>query len=114
MTRAKRQKLLTADLRRWTQKEIPLRILPQRRSGRRELNFCLSGDDDKQKHSSNQSYKFLPNRCLPIGHKGFPERTLRLCGEMSESLSAIIGENLRLKFFAPCVLARKTLLQSFG
>ncbi len=29
------------------------RILPQRRRGRRELIFCLSGDDDKQKHSSN-------------------------------------------------------------
>ncbi len=30
---AERQELLTADLRRWTQKEIPLRILPQRRRG---------------------------------------------------------------------------------
>jgi len=37
----------------------------------------------------------LPNRRLPIGQKFFPLRTLRLCGEMSESLSAIIGENLR-------------------
>ena len=42
----------------------------------------------------------LPNRRLPIGQKGFPQRTLRLCGEMSESLSEIIGENLRLKLFA--------------
>ncbi len=73
---------------------------PQRRRGRRELTFCLSGDDDKQKHPSNKSCKFLPNRRLPIGQMGFPQRTLRLCGEMSESLSARIGENLRLKLFA--------------
>jgi len=116
------RQLLTADLRRGTPKEIPLRILPQRRPstglgtlslwfewphhpepadgskgrGRRELTFCLSGDDDKQKHSSNYSRKVLPNRRLPIGQKGFPQRALRLCGEMSESVSAIIGENLRL------------------
>jgi len=69
---------------------------PQRRRGRRELNFCLPGDGDKQKHSSNQSEKFLPNRRLPIGQKGFPQRSLRLCGEMFESLSARIGVNLRL------------------
>jgi len=56
----------------------------------------LSGDDDKQKHSSNYGHEFLPNRRLPIGQKGFPQRALRLCGEMSESLSARIGENLRL------------------
>ncbi len=38
------------------------------------------------------AYSYLPT--------SFPWRTLRLCGEMSESLSAIIGENLRLKLFA--------------
>jgi len=31
--------------------------------------------------------------------KGFPQRTLRLCGEMSESLSVIICVNLRLIAF---------------
>jgi hypothetical protein len=87
---------LTADPLRFTQKEILLRISPQRRKERRELNFCLSGDDDKQKHSSSEDWAFLPNRRLPIGQNFFPQRTLRLCGEMSESLSARIGVNLRL------------------
>ncbi len=43
------QDKLTADLRRLTQKKT---YSPQRRRGRRELTFCLSGDDDKQKHVS--------------------------------------------------------------
>jgi len=121
---AERQKLLALDLRRWTETEILLRILPQRRPstglgtlslskgrGRREFNFCLSGDDDKQKQSSNWSYKFLPNRRLPIGQKGFPQRTLRLCGEVSESLSAIISENLRLKLFVNLALWRENFVK---
>ena len=73
------------------------------------IKFLFVGRRRQTKHYSNQSYKFLPNHRLPIGQKGFPQRTLwfdrahhpefvegRLCGEMSESLSAIIGENLRL------------------
>jgi len=44
---AKRQELLTADSRRFPQKQI---YSPQRRRVRREIPFCLSGDDDKQKH----------------------------------------------------------------
>jgi len=38
----------------------------------------------------------MPNRRLPMGHKFFSQRTLRLCGELAGSLSALIGENLRL------------------
>ncbi len=37
------------------------------------------------------AYCYLPT--------SFPQRTLRLCGEISESLSAIIGENLRLSSY---------------
>ncbi len=53
----------------------------------------------------------MPNRRLPIGQKGISQRTLwfdrahhpefvegRLCGEMSESLSALSCVNLRLIF----------------
>ena len=36
---------------------------------------------------------------FPIGQKGFPQRTLHLCGEMFESSSALICVNLRLKIF---------------
>jgi len=42
----KSYKILTADTRLYSQNKI---FLPQRRRGRRELIFCLSGDDDKQK-----------------------------------------------------------------
>ena len=62
------------------------------------IKFLFVGRRRQTKHYSNQSCKFLPNRRLPIGQKGLPQRTLRLCGEMSESLSAIIGENLRLSY----------------
>jgi hypothetical protein len=82
---------LTTKDAKYTKEEIQKR--PQRAQ---KISFCLSGDDDKQKHSSNESWKLMPNRRLPIGQKGFPQRTLRLCGEKYESLSAIIGENLRL------------------
>ncbi len=51
----------------------------------------------------------LPNRRLPIGQKGFPHRTLRLCGDVSESLSAIIGEDLRLKLFSDLASWREKL-----
>jgi len=67
----KRQRLLTADLRRWTQEEIPLGILPQRRRGRRELNFCLSGDDDKQKHYSIRVVSFCPIVVSRLGKRDF-------------------------------------------
>ncbi len=33
---------------------------PQRRRGRRELLFCLSGDDDKQNHVSIGTSRFCP------------------------------------------------------
>jgi hypothetical protein len=45
-----------------------------------EASFCLSSSPDKHKNTL---------------------RPLRLHGEISESVSAIIGENLRLNLFAP-------------
>ncbi len=44
---AKRQKLLTADLRGLSQIMI-------HRGGAENYYFCLSGDDDKQKHASSK------------------------------------------------------------
>ncbi len=64
------------------------------------IKFLFVGRRRQTKTFLKLELKFLPNRRLPIGQKGFPQRTLRLCGEMSESLSARIGENLRLKLFA--------------
>jgi hypothetical protein len=59
----------------------------------------------------------LPNRRLSIGQKGFPQRTLRLCGEPSESLSELIGENLRLKILCTLRIGAKifakVVLQTF-
>ncbi len=63
------------------------------------INFLFVGRRRQTKTVFKLELEVLPNRRLPIGQKGFPQRTLRLCGEMSESLSAIIGENLRLKLF---------------
>jgi len=79
---------LTTKDAKYTKEEI------QKRAQRIKILFV--GRRRQTKHYSNQSYKFLPNRRLPIGQKGLPQRALRLCGEMSESLSASIGENLRL------------------
>jgi len=35
------------------------RISPERHRGRRELTFCLSGDDDKQKYVSNADHRIV-------------------------------------------------------
>ncbi len=118
---------LTADSRRFTQmaqKEFPLRISPQRRpstglgtlslskgKGRRELIFCLSGDDDKQKPFPIRFVSFCPIVVSRLGKKGFPQRTLRLCGEISDSLSARIGENLRLKILCTLRLGAKNFFE---
>jgi len=64
------------------------------------INVLFVGRRRQTKTFLKLELKFLPNRRLPIGQKGVPLRTLRLCGEMSESLSALIGVNLRLKLFA--------------
>ncbi len=79
----KSHQILTADLRRWTPKEIPLRILPQRRPsiglgtlslskgrGRRELTFCLSEDDDKQKTFLKLELKVFAQSSSPDWAKG--------------------------------------------
>ncbi len=50
---------------------------------------------------------FCPIVVSRLGKKGFPQRTLRLCGEMSESLSARISENLRLKILCTLCLGAK-------
>ncbi len=58
--------------------------------------FLFVGRRRQTKTLLNLELEVLPNRRLPIGQMGFPQRTLRLCGEISESLSALIGVNLRL------------------
>jgi len=63
------------------------------------INFLFVGRRRQTKIFLKLELKVLPNRRLPIGQKGFPQRTLRLCGEMSESLSVIICVNLRLIAF---------------
>ncbi len=62
------------------------------------INFLFVGRRRQTKTFFKLELEVLPNRRLPIGQKGFPQRTLRLRGEMSESLSAIIGVNLRLSY----------------
>jgi len=62
------------------------------------IKYLFVGRRRQTKTLLKLELKVLPNRRLPIGQKGFPQRPLRLCGEMSESLSAIIGENLRLRY----------------
>ena len=59
------------------------------------INFLFVGRRRQTKTLLKLELKLLPNRRLPIGQNFFPLRILRLCGEMFESLSARIGENLR-------------------
>jgi len=63
------------------------------------INFLFVGRRRQTKIFLKLELKVLPNRRLPIGQKRFPQRALRLCGEMSESLSVIICVNLRLIAF---------------
>ncbi len=63
------------------------RVEPQRAQ---RMSFLFVGRRRQTKTFLKLELKFLPNRLLPIGQKGFPQRTLRLCGEMTESLSAKI------------------------
>ncbi len=97
---------LTTKDAKYTKEEIQKR--PQRAQ---RIKFLFVGRRRQTKTFFKLEREVLPKRRLPIGQKRFPQRALRLCGEMSESLSAIIGENLRLKLFG--CLARKTLLISF-
>jgi hypothetical protein len=104
---------LTADSRRFTQMETkrnPFKNITAEAQRAQRIIFCLSGDDDKQKPFPIRSVSFCPIGRRRLGKKGFPQRTLRLCGEMSESLSAIIGEYLRLKLFAGLASWREKLL----
>ncbi len=55
--------------------------------------------------TTNKNIALLKTRSFaqsssPDWAKILPQRTLLFCGEMSESLSAIIGENLRLKLIS--------------
>jgi len=50
------------------------------------INFLFVGRRLQTKSLPKLELEVLPNRRLPIGQKGFSQRTLRLCGEMSESL----------------------------
>ena len=76
------------------------------------ITFLIVGRRQQTKTFFKLELEVLPNRRLPIGQKEFPQRALRLRGEMSESLSAIIGENLRLKLFG--CLAQPKADPSFG
>ncbi len=49
----------------------PFKILPQRRRGRREFNFCLSGDDDKQKQISLEAPRICPIVVSRLGKRDF-------------------------------------------
>jgi len=62
-------------------------ISPQRRRGRRELIFCLSGDDDKQNNAQIRAGRFCPIVVYRLDKKGFPQRTLRLCGNILKGSS---------------------------
>ncbi len=108
-----------------------LRVVSQVEPQRAQrINFLFVGRRRQTKTFLKLKPKVLPNRRLPIGQKGFPQRTLpfdklrvpspvegRLCGEPSESLSARIGENLRLKILCTLRLGAKNLakivLQTF-
>jgi len=96
---AKRQKLLTADSRRFTQMDTernPFKSITAEAQRAQRISFLFVGRRRQTKTFLKLELKVLTNRRLPIGQKGFPQRTLRLCGEMSESLFARIGVNLRL------------------
>ena len=102
MTRPKMENAqkLTADLRRFTLMDTernPFKNITAEAQRTQRINFLFVGRRRQTKTLLKLELNCLPNRRLPIGQKGFPQRTLRLCGEMSESLSARIGENLRLK-----------------
>jgi len=79
----------------WRKKEIFKNITAEAQRAQR-INFLFVERRRQTKTFFKLELEVLPNRRLPIGQKEFPQRTLRLCGEMSESLSALIGVNLRL------------------
>ncbi len=72
------------------------------------IKFLFVGRRRQTKTLLKLELKVLPNRRLPIGRKEFPQRTLRLCGEVSEFLSRRIGENLRL--ITLCVFGANTFI----
>jgi len=113
--KAQNAQKLTADSRRFTQMETkrnPFKNITAETQRAQRIIFCLSGDDDKQKPFPIKSVSFCPIVVSRLGKKGFPQRTLRLCGEMSESLSAIIGENLRLNSLQSWRLGAKNFFES--
>ena len=68
------RKASKAIYRRFTQIDTerkPCKNLPQRRRGRRELNFCLSGDDDKQNISQIRAKSFCPIVVSRLGKSDF-------------------------------------------
>jgi len=71
----------------------------ERQRAQRIIFFCRETTTNKN-IAQIRAESFCPIVVSRLGKMGFPQRTLRLCGEMTESLSAKIGENLRLKFFA--------------
>jgi len=61
-----------------------------------------------------RAVSFCPIVVSRLGKKEFPQRTLRLCGEMSESLSARIGVNLRLMTLCGRARIRALLAKEIG
>ena len=78
----------------------PFRKITAEAQRAQRFNFLFVGRRRQTKTLFKLELKFLPNRHLPIRQKGFPQRTPRLCGEISESLSALICVDLRLSFFS--------------
>ena len=80
--------------------KIPIKSITAEAQRAQRINFLFVGRRRQTKTFLKLELKILPNRRLPIGQKRFPQRTLRLCGELSESLSALICVDLRLSFFS--------------
>jgi len=78
------------------------------------INFLFVGRRRQTKTFLKLELKVFAQSSFPDWAKGLPQRTQRLCGEMSESLSARIGENLRLITLCGLgVLARKSLRKTY-
>jgi len=74
--------------RRFTQMDTernPFKNITAEAQRAQRINFLFVGRRRQTKTFLQLALEVLPNRRLPIGQRGFPQRTLRLCGEMSES-----------------------------
>ncbi len=94
------RKASKAIYRRFTQMDTernPFKNITAEAQRAQRNNFLFVGRRRQTKNIPQiRAKSFCPIVVSRLGKMGFPQRTLRLCGEMSESLSAIIGVNLRL------------------